>query len=451
MAMPKQRKKRRPKTPARFKVGEHVRVRHGVLDQEHPDMPLGGWAGTIAQVDQHGMCLVQWNRATLASIHPIVKKRCAIDGSEFEEYWLGESELEADAGGPLAIEQPRQITPRPLSANDPGDRVRMVFELTSDDFLPAVDEDSLETYYDYLAERLSFPMEARKWVAADLFRSQRHNGKVIELDREIGWDETDGIFCKIRTSGTEEVVPLADLQIRRSSPNYRLIDDYAEWFAGNLSEELDDEDFDDEEVDDEEVDDDEDDSPEILAEVVKISLVGGWLQIFAFVAAVGAVLGPALATMTWARWTAGIGAAVLGLGMAIGAVKGAQELPLRLRFVDIAGGFIVGFVFGAIYGAMVVAFIGAGLGAAAWLLLGRLPLGARRPAILDWPGSGTVAAGCGVLAEAFYLNPEAATSGLRYGPLVGLVCGLLLYLAVPVTVYFVNRKLRKVGYWRVRA
>ena len=128
--MTRQRSKRKPQAPARFKVGDHVRVRRGILDPEHPDVPLGGWAGTIARVDRRRMYLVQWSRETLASIHPVYKKRCAIEGMEFEEYWLGDSDLVPDPGGPLAIEQPARITPRPLSANNPEDRVRMAFGLT---------------------------------------------------------------------------------------------------------------------------------------------------------------------------------------------------------------------------------------------------------------------------------------------------------------------------------
>lgn len=166
--MPKQRRKLKPRAPARFKVGDRVRVRHGIRNLEHPDMPLGGWAGTIARVDRGGTCLVQWSRATLARIHPICKKRSAIDGTEFEEYWLSEQDLEPDSGGPLAIEQPTRITPRPLSANNQADRVRMVFGLTSDDFLPDSDEDALETYYDYLASRLSLPMEAKYCTEVDV-------------------------------------------------------------------------------------------------------------------------------------------------------------------------------------------------------------------------------------------------------------------------------------------
>ena len=127
-------------------------MKPGIRDEEHPDIPLGGWAGTISEIHRDGIYSVHWNRETLASIHPIYKKRCAIDGTVLEEYWLEDDDLEPDAGGPLSIEQPTAITPRPLSADEPGDRVRMVFGLTTDDFLPAVDEDSLETYYDYLKQ-----------------------------------------------------------------------------------------------------------------------------------------------------------------------------------------------------------------------------------------------------------------------------------------------------------
>ena len=36
--------KRKPQTQTRFKVGDRVRVKHGIRDTDYPDMPLGGWA-----------------------------------------------------------------------------------------------------------------------------------------------------------------------------------------------------------------------------------------------------------------------------------------------------------------------------------------------------------------------------------------------------------------------
>jgi nitrate reductase NapE component len=468
MAMPKQRKKRRPQAAARFKIGEHVRVRQGVIDDEHLDMPLGGWAGTIARVDRRGLCLVQWSPETLKSIHPICKKRCAIEGREWEEYWLPEHQLESDPGGPLVIQQPTQITPRPLSATTPGDRVRMVFGLTSDDFLPHADEDSLETYYDHLAKRLTLPTEAKCWVEGDRFQSSLRTVTVAALDREIGWDEEEGIFCKVRLGPTEQVVTLADLQIRKSNPNYQLVDDYTEWLVGNLSEDLDDEDLDDEDLDDDDLDDedldddDEDlddelgeDQEEIdnLPDAADINLTGTGLNLVAYFMAFGAVLGPALATTDWARWGAGIGGAFLGLVMALGQSTAAQKQPFRIkRFVDIAVAFIAGVIYGAIYGVMAVAFIGAGLGVIVWLLLGRLYQGLGRPSIFELPGGGMFAAACGVVAEAFYLNPQAAAAGLGYGSVIGLGCGVLSCLAILALIYcLVRTKMTQSEYWRVRS
>ena len=62
--MSKGRTKRRlePPVPAKFKIGDRVWVRHGVRDEDHPDIPLGGWAGTISEVHNRGMYSVHWSR-----------------------------------------------------------------------------------------------------------------------------------------------------------------------------------------------------------------------------------------------------------------------------------------------------------------------------------------------------------------------------------------------------
>jgi len=71
-------------------------------------------------------------------------------------YTLTGDDLEPDPGGPLKIEQPIEIKTKPLSPKDEDDRIRMVFGLTSNDPLPEVDDDTLETYRDYLASRACF-------------------------------------------------------------------------------------------------------------------------------------------------------------------------------------------------------------------------------------------------------------------------------------------------------
>ena len=69
--MPEKVKSRRA---AQFRIGDKVRVRHGVLDNDYPDMPLGGWAGTISETHDDTY-LVRWSKETLAAIHPVYKSR----------------------------------------------------------------------------------------------------------------------------------------------------------------------------------------------------------------------------------------------------------------------------------------------------------------------------------------------------------------------------------------
>ncbi|MCH7685624.1 MAG: hypothetical protein IH899_02905 [Planctomycetes bacterium] len=218
------------KTPpaSKFKTGDKVRVRQGVMDTDYPDMPLGGWAGTIVEVHDDGMYTIRWSKETLASIHPVFEKRCEKDGFGFDQYWLGTDDLESDTGAPLEIEQPDQITTKPLSPKDQDDRIRMVFELTSNDPLPDVDDETLEAYHEYLSKNLVFPFTAEH--GAEYGHPERV--KVIGLgdpDDEPMIDEMYGILCEARMEGQIVTLPLGELADAKGKPNRQLIDDYCYW------------------------------------------------------------------------------------------------------------------------------------------------------------------------------------------------------------------------------
>lgn len=101
-----------PSPVTSFSVGDLVRVKHCVTDVDYPDIPLGGWVGTISKAERDSY-LVRWSIETLENVHPIYRKRCERDGIDIEEYWVNADDLESAPIEPLNMEQPTAIITRP--------------------------------------------------------------------------------------------------------------------------------------------------------------------------------------------------------------------------------------------------------------------------------------------------------------------------------------------------
>lgn len=219
---------------AKFARGDAIRVRTGVNDPDFPDMPLGGWVGEITEVqkDDPSHYLIRWSQVTLKNMHRVYRNRCERDGLDFEEMWLGADDLEPDSGGAVVHEQPAKIVTRPLSMKDQDDRIRAVFGLTSDDLLPAVDDASLRTYFQYLAASLKFPFAAIWARRADLREVSEHvTIHALGGFEDDPWiDDTYGILCKAKIGRRENELPLAKLEGVKGMPNQQLVEDYSYWF-----------------------------------------------------------------------------------------------------------------------------------------------------------------------------------------------------------------------------
>ena len=229
-------KKRKPSAQAKFSVGDRIRVKHGIQDIDYPDLPLGGWVGTIAEVDGADTFTIRWSKETLANIHPVFQNRCEVDGIDYEAYVLTGDDLEPDSGGPLDIEQPTEIKSKPLSPRDQDDRVRLVFGLTSNDPLPDVDDEMLETYHEYLSRNLVFPFEAKHTTETGPFSNRTIRVTVIGLgdpDDEPMIDEMVGILCEARHERRVATLPLGELEAKKGKPNGQLVADYCYWFWNN--------------------------------------------------------------------------------------------------------------------------------------------------------------------------------------------------------------------------
>ena len=237
------RRKGRNAPNAAFSKGDLVRVKPGIVHDQYPDIPLGGWVGKvkrIAWLTPIGYA-VHWTTPTLDQVPAIYFKRCQRDDTKSHRYWLEEDQLEAATDEtPVAMEQPTNIITRPLSMDNPDDRIRMIFGLTTDDVLPKADERTQRHFLAYLKAHLSFPFKADYWPATTLGPSK--SGKVTVLgfaDPPLGQDA--GIVCEARREEDEFQVALRGLHVNEDDPDFQHVEDYTYWLGEVQEYEEDDE------------------------------------------------------------------------------------------------------------------------------------------------------------------------------------------------------------------
>ena len=204
-----------------------VRVKAGVLDPDFPDIPLGGWRGRVVEAnggEKPPVYLIEWDRQTVESAHPIYVKRCERDGLDGDKMWLGESDIEQDSGDPVPMEQPVDIRTRPLSPDDQDDRIRAILGLTGDDPLPDVTKETLSRYQEHLSRHLKPPFE----VGFSEGGGARYT--LIDLVDPGEYDEELGPLALLRRRSEVAQVRLAELSARPGDPRARLLDDYGYWF-----------------------------------------------------------------------------------------------------------------------------------------------------------------------------------------------------------------------------
>ena len=385
----------------RYSVGDAVRVRAGVIDPDFPDIPLAGWAGLVASIDETipPLYLVRWSAETLSRITPAYVVRCDREGMDADETWLLGKDLEADAGGPLAIVPPQKLEPRPLGGDDPEDRVRAIFGLTSDEPLPGVDRASLRRFHEHFTKNLNLPQPAQydDDPGHELLVIQR----LLPLDDDA---EEGGIVVEVIREDRLENVPLFEVSLLA---DYDIGDDvlaYGEWFANELP-------------------DDPRPGPfaGLTANLPSLQMLLGRVLLACLL--VGALFGATLWAHDFAVAMAQGGGLLCGL---IGLIVGARsEALLRRTFLRPPGvliglvfGATLGLVIGAVVAVLLLAFVGAVAGAILGSLVGQLlsacgvrDHGTFRLTLLGaYLGAGTYA---------FLHDTEKAIEGSVYGFLGG--------------------------------
>jgi hypothetical protein len=403
------RKKNRelvPATPPKFTSGTPVRVKAGVPDPDYPDIPLGGWAGVVREIDTDSrppLYEVEWTPATLERIHPIYKRRCERDGLEGDSTWLREGDLEPDPGGEPVLEQPTQLVARPLDRQNPYEIALGVFGLTSDDELPPVNEENLRRFHEHLSGRLHFPIIALRIGNA----FDRLPLDMMNVRRLLPFDPSEGTGLQVEVFRDEEpeTVPLALVLPPSGGSNEREIEAYRLWFAEQ-------------------------------GENFERAHTPGpsWLLLSVLTAmALGMLIGAVLEAVPGAVLAAQIGGGLLALVGAL--VGGMLEMGYR-KSNGYSDGVLGGLILGALWGAG----IGAGLGAAVLVaagaiggaVAGTILAAVLRAVGLDWGVFKLTFAGAalGAAGWAFLLDASKAGTGATLGAFAGAGAALLSRLAM---------------------
>ncbi len=120
--------------------------------------------------------------------------------------------------------------PTGISAARQDDRVRAALGLKTGR-VPKVDEETLSRYYHFLSANLQLPFVAHYPEPTNPREESEFRCLVLGLldpQRHVG-DELDGLFCKTRKGKYEVNLPLIELVVPQTSPNFQLIEDYWYW------------------------------------------------------------------------------------------------------------------------------------------------------------------------------------------------------------------------------
>ena len=365
-------------------------------------------------------------------MHPVYRRRCERDGLEVENAWVGEADLEWNAGASAEIEQPTKLTPRPLDLGDQADRVRAVFDLTSDDPLPKPNLEWLTRYHRYLSERLSFPLVA---VYAQMNSSfappAEETVKFVGLAPLEQVREENGLLAEIeRPDGGRQQVELFDVETPRNDYVRQLIGDYSYWFCEAFQYAL---------VEGGRQEIHLGGAPVLRAQMPLLPIL---VRCGVYGALCGAVVGAITATLPWAPVALIITAGLcmsLGyfLGNGLGIILRALQLGVQAPRLGGLFGALVGAAVGAVMGALLIAYPGTVLGSIAGFIVGRTlsKCGVRRPGSIL---GGVLGAGIGGVALACFVNPERAAIGLLSGAALGAVLAVILGLLFLVSLAMVE-------------
>lgn len=218
-----------------LKIGDSVIVKAGIKEPDSESFEIGGWQGRVTEIDMEfvegPLINVEWDTVTLEQMPSEFIERSEIDGLDWREMNLYESELV-------------KAVPRDTKTNvkKAQEKLSNFFNYSSfgkqgqriSKVLTGIDRDDemacLQKWVKHLEKELHFPVHA--------IVTESINTEIIDYDDEVLIKSLThivdmyGIIATIKHDGKKLEFPLCDLEvIDKKSTGYQLINDYCTWFG----------------------------------------------------------------------------------------------------------------------------------------------------------------------------------------------------------------------------
>jgi hypothetical protein len=217
----------------KFKIGQTVKVRNGVLCPDDSEFDLSGWTGRIIDLveDEEPTIGIEFDSITLKSIPEKFIKKSEQEGLDWSKIYLDVNDVERTKS--RDTEQEAKIVRNEIKKHfewigigSEGELIQSVIN-SAESFK---EWDASKAWEKYLEENLQFPFET-------LIHEYQERGPLNEGDKlkVFGIELVDdhyGIIVACRKERKRYDFPLVDLKVtEKKSINSNIIEAYRTWFA----------------------------------------------------------------------------------------------------------------------------------------------------------------------------------------------------------------------------